>query len=166
MTITRWIVAGAAAVLLFAAVFSVTVWPTLYRYEVKYRCVFEPVDAPFENEFYGQTDPPRATRDEVWNRLHTFLWEERKDAGPWMRVARATVTDEQYKVHRLTGEMYRLEKGKWVLQGIAFNNPQELMDSYNGKSAEGCHRSTEHLEQDSNYSTGPWTVYEPKKAAK
>jgi hypothetical protein len=165
----HWIVTVVVAVLLLAVAFAVTGWPTLYRYEVKHRCVFEPVTEPFENEFSGQEKPPAklgsqekppAKRGRIAFSIEEILWEWRKDAGPWLRFVRAKITDEQYKVHRLTGEMYRLEKGKWILQGILFDKPHELMDGE--KAPNGCRRSPDSIEQHSYSRQGPWEVVDKK----
>jgi hypothetical protein len=155
----KWLAIGMVVWLLLAVVKAIPDRRTLYRYEVKQRCVFEPVTAPFPNEYSGQSKPPAKGDD-----FEKFMWERRRGAKPWLRFVRAKITDERYQIHRTTGDIYRLEKGRWVLQGRLFEKPQEFMDSYNGKTPEGCWRSPHSIQQHSYSEQGPWEEYQAEDA--
>jgi hypothetical protein len=148
----KWLAIGVVAALLLAGGVAITVWPTFYRYEVKHRCDFK-ANEPYENPHFGETGP-YAERGSI----KEFMQRRYSGAKRWIRHVMVAITDEQYKIHRISGDIYRLEKGQWVLQGRLFERPQEFMDGYNGKTPEGCRRDHSGTQHGDSYD-GPWEEF-------
>jgi hypothetical protein len=102
-------------------------------YEAKMRCVFN-YSAPYAN------------------------WDLRKvaSAKQLQRTITTTVTNESYRIDRMTGEMFMPEQGKWKLIGLAYDKPGEFLEGgITGTANTGCKIPYVAYEQ-SDAPDGPW----------
>jgi len=119
------------------------VWPTRYRYETKMRCVFD-YGAPYANEDFGKV----------------------AGAKRLQRAVTTTVTNESYRIDRMTGEMFMPEHGSWKLIGLAYDKPGEFLEGgIMGTANTGCKIPYVAYEQ-SDTNDGPWEEVKPDPSVK
>jgi hypothetical protein len=122
-------VVAVGLVISLVLIFIIMVWPTRYRYEVWHRCVFK-YSAPYTNEDWGKV----------------------AGAKRFKRTVTSTVTNESYRIDRVTGEMFVPGKVQgqegWKLMGLAYENPGEFLEGgIKGTANTGCKLIYEAYEQ-------------------
>ncbi|MCI0662203.1 MAG: hypothetical protein L0220_14125 [Acidobacteria bacterium] len=161
MTRTKlWAIVGAVAVLALTALVALTVWPTRYKYLVKHRCNLRP-HGEHRNTFFKEAQPPGRKGDVDKFLMYYHVDEKYKHAKRWLRFVEARITVEQYRIDRISGEVYRQVKGHWELSGLLIDKPNQFLGSYDGKTNEGCSRSHSGMEHSDNPS-GPWEEIKPE----
>jgi hypothetical protein len=123
--------------------YATMIWPTKYRYETKMRCVFN-YSAPYANEDFGKV----------------------ASAKRLQRSITTTVTNESYRIDRMTGEMFMPEQGSWKLIGLAYDKPGEFLEGgITGTANTGCKIPYVAYEQ-SDANDGPWEEVKPDLSVK
>jgi len=120
-----------------ALIFTVTIWPTRYRYETMHRCLFK-YDSPY-------TNPD---------------WQRRvAGAKQFQRYVSSTIKNESYRVDRISGEIFIPGQEGWQAIGQKYDKPWEFLESspYGtwGQTSNGCREHYAVFEQ-SDTPTGPW----------